>query len=67
MQVHFLSALRKLVAWLFALLSALLPQHLLLQLSQNERCLAPHEASMMEVPSSDATVAPDAGAPSPKR
>lgn len=50
MQVHFLFVLRKLLAWLFALLSALLPHHLLVQVPENERCLVPHEASLAEVP-----------------
>ena len=50
MQVHFLFVLRKLLAWLFATLSALLPHHLLVQLPQNERCLAPHEAFLGEAP-----------------
>ena len=50
MQVHFLFVIRKLLAWLFALLSALLPHHLLLQVPENERCLAPHEAALAEVP-----------------
>lgn len=50
MQVHFLFVLRKLLAWLFALLSALLPHHLLLQVPENERCLAPHEAPLGEAP-----------------
>jgi len=51
MQVHFLFVLRKLIAWLFAFLSALLPHHLLVQVPENERCLAPHEATLPEVPS----------------
>jgi hypothetical protein len=50
MQVHFLFVLRKLIAWLFAFLSALLPHHLLVQVPENERCLAPHEASLGEAP-----------------
>lgn len=50
MQVHFLFVLRKLLAWLFALLSALLPHHLLVQVPENERCLVPHEASLAEAP-----------------
>lgn len=50
MQVHFLFVLRKLLAWLFALLSALLPHHLLVQVPENERCLVPHEALLAEVP-----------------
>lgn len=50
MQVHFLFVLRKLLAWLFALLSALLPHHLLVQVPEQERCLVPHEASLAEVP-----------------
>ncbi len=50
MQVHFLFVLRKLLAWLFALLSAVLPHHLLVQVPENERCLVPHEASLAEVP-----------------
>jgi hypothetical protein len=50
MQVHFLFVMRKLLAWLFALLSALLPHHLLVQVPENERCLVPHEASLAEVP-----------------
>ncbi len=50
MQVHFLFVLRKLLAWLFATLSALLPHHLLVQVPPNERCLAPHEASLGEAP-----------------
>ena len=50
MQVHFLFVIRKLLAWLFATLSALLPHHLLVQVPPNERCLAPHEASLGETP-----------------
>lgn len=50
MQVHFLFVLRKLIAWLFAFLSALLPHHLLVQVPENERCLVPHEATLAEVP-----------------
>ena len=50
MQVHFLFVLRKLLAWLFAVLSALLPHHLLVQVPENERCLAPREASLAEAP-----------------
>ncbi|MGH8060838.1 MAG: hypothetical protein ACREO7_02370 [Pseudoxanthomonas sp.] len=50
MQVHFLFVLRKLLSWLFAFLSALLPHHLLVQVPENERCLVPHEASLAEVP-----------------
>ncbi|KAF1714666.1 hypothetical protein CSC74_15565 [Pseudoxanthomonas yeongjuensis] len=50
MQVHFLFVLRKLIAWLFAFLSALLPHHLLVQVPENERCLVPHEAAQGEVP-----------------
>ena len=50
MQVHFLFVLRKLIAWLFAFLSALLPHHLLLQVPENERCLVPQEAALAEVP-----------------
>jgi hypothetical protein len=48
MQVHFLFVLRKLLTWLFAFLSALLPHHLLVQVPENERCLAPQEASLGE-------------------
>lgn len=54
MKVHFLFVLRKLIAWLFAVLSALLPSHLLVQAPQNERCLVPQEASRAEVPPSAA-------------
>ncbi len=50
MQVHFLFVVRKLLAWLFALLSALLPHQLLLQVPENERCLVPQEAALAEVP-----------------
>lgn len=50
MQVHFLFVMRKLLAWLFALLSALLPHHLLVQVPENERCLVPHEAFLAEAP-----------------
>jgi hypothetical protein len=50
MQVHFLFVMRKLLAWLFAFLSALLPHHLLVQVPENERCLAPYQTSMAEVP-----------------
>ncbi len=50
MQVHFLFVLRKLIAWLFAVLSALLPHHLLVQVPENERCLVPQEASVSEMP-----------------
>lgn len=49
MQVHFLFVMRKLLAWLFAFLSALLPHHLLVQVPENERCLAPYQASVTEV------------------
>lgn len=49
MQVHFLFVMRKLLAWLFALLSALLPHHLLVQVPENERCLVPQEASLAGV------------------
>ena len=49
MQVHFLFVLRKLIAWLFAFLSALLPHHLLVQVPENERCLVPHEAALAEM------------------
>ena len=48
MQVHFLFVMRKLLAWLFAFLSALLPHHLLVQVPQNERCLAPYQVPVME-------------------
>lgn len=58
MQVHFLFVLRKLLAWLFATLSALLPHHLLVQLPQNERCLAPHEAFLGEAPPAQAPAGP---------
>jgi hypothetical protein len=71
MQVHFLFVLRKLIAWLFAFLSALLPHHLLVQVPENERCLAPHEAALGEVPSpAQAPVKPveeAAAMPPPKR
>ena len=50
MQLPFLFVLRKLLAWLFAVLSALLPHHLLVQVPESERCLVPQEASLMEVP-----------------
>lgn len=50
MQVHFLFVLRKLLAWLFAVLSALLPHHLLVQVPEQERCLVPQEASLDEAP-----------------
>jgi len=53
-QVHFLFVLRKLLAWLFAVLSALLPHHLLVQVPENERCLIPQEAPLAEAPSSAA-------------
>lgn len=49
MQVHFLFVLRKLIAWLFAFLTALLPHHLLVQVPENERCLAPYQTSTTEV------------------
>jgi len=50
MQVHFLFVLRKLLAWLFAFLSALLPHHLLVQVPENERCLAPYAAPVVQAP-----------------
>lgn len=50
MQVYFLFVLRKLLAWLFALLSALLPHHLLVQVPDNERCLVSYQASAEVLP-----------------
>lgn len=58
MQVHFLFVMRKLLAWLFALLSALLPHHLLLQVPENERCLVPPQTSLVEAPLVQAPVGP---------
>ena len=60
MQIHFLFVLRKLLAWLFALLSTLLPHHLLVQVPENERCLVPNEASLAEAPSVRAPAEPPA-------
>lgn len=73
MQVHFLFVLRKLLVWLFALLSALLPHHLLVQVPENERCLVPHEASLADAPPPFQTPAEPPGTeavtvvPQPKR
>ncbi|MEO8365050.1 MAG: hypothetical protein ABI538_02470 [Pseudoxanthomonas sp.] len=58
MQVHFLFVMRKLLAWLFALLSALLPHHLLLQVPENERCLVPPQVSLVEAPLVQAPAGP---------
>jgi hypothetical protein len=66
MQVHVLFVMRKLIAWLFALLSTLLPHHLLAQLPENERCLAPHEASMVEMQPTSPIPATDAATPVPR-
>jgi hypothetical protein len=69
MQVHFLFVLRKLLAWLFAALSALLPHHLLVQVPENERCLVPQEVVLAEVPPSaePAVVEAVTTAPPPER
>ena len=77
----FLFSLRKLLAWLFAFLSALLPQHLMAQLSEAnvsqtvhatpsklyaQTATPPRNLDRVVLPHSNAGKAADASAPEPK-